>query len=69
MSNDHETILLKLDEILKILKDQKAPLEIMENHVYNVENVVERVPFLRKLVKSTQKSEQIPLLKGHCNDN
>lgn len=36
----------KLDLILKQLSDQTRPLQVMENHVYNVEAVAARVPFL-----------------------
>ena len=39
----------KLDLILKQLSDQARPLQVMEDHVYNVEAVVARVPFLSRI--------------------
>lgn len=36
----------KLDLILKQLSDQTRPLQVMEDHVYNVESIAANIPFL-----------------------
>lgn len=40
---------VKLDAIMERISEQAKPLKVMENHVYNVEAVATRVPFLSRL--------------------
>ena len=52
----------KIDTILKQLSDQTRPLRVMEDHVYNVEAVAAKIPFLTRL--SMASSHMIRERKG-----
>ena len=46
----------KIDAILTLLSRHTRPLQVMEDHVHNVEAVAAHLPFLNRLPFSSRKS-------------